>query len=258
MNHFDTLSTAERYAKGRPAFHQLVIDRISRTLQLQDKVDRALDIACGTGLSSRPLLNIAKEVHGTDHSEHMLAYARQEPRIHFQQALADNQPFPDHHVDLITVCSAVHWFEIDAFLEECFRIMKSHACLVLYDNFFLAEMEGEASFQSWVRDKYLIQYPSPPRNNSYDWSPKNLAQHGFDLRETDRYQNPISMTRGQLILYFTTQSNIAAAIEREHTSYAEVEAWLDQELDSFFPTKNAIRTLRFGSWIRYLAKLENK
>ena len=132
MNYFSPKNTAERYAKGRPYFHPNTIEKISTTLNLKHKIDKALDVACGTGLSTKALLDIAESVYGTDTSEEMLNYASLNESIHFQKAQAEQLPFSDLEFDLVTVCSGVHWFQIDVFLKESHRILKTNAWLVLY------------------------------------------------------------------------------------------------------------------------------
>lgn len=257
MNYFDFSSVAERYAKGRPYFHPNTVRKIGQFLQLDGKLDRILDVACGTGLSSKALTDIGEEVIGTDISEEMLAYARQNREIQFVQSPAEELPFPDQYVDLITVSSGVHWFDIDAFLKECQRLLKPQSHLVLYENYFLAEMEGNETFQPWVRKVYLKKYPTPPRNRGYDWGEDNLSRFGLQMLKEDRFTNTISFNRDQLILYLTTQSNITAALESGQTHYAEVEVWLEQELSTFFPDKGSIRHINYGNWIKYIQKVSS-
>ncbi|MEO8412844.1 MAG: hypothetical protein ABI472_04265 [Ginsengibacter sp.] len=52
MNYFNTKTAAERYSKGRPGFHGNTIQHIKDYLPPDKKLDKALDIACGTGLST--------------------------------------------------------------------------------------------------------------------------------------------------------------------------------------------------------------
>lgn len=72
MNYFDPISAATRYSKGRPDFHSNTIGRIQEYLFPGQSVGKALDIACGTGLSTKALLDVADEVYGTDISTAML------------------------------------------------------------------------------------------------------------------------------------------------------------------------------------------
>src|SRR4051812_20323871 len=104
----------------------------------------------------------------------MLNLAPQDPRIRYALAPAEQQPFPGHSFELLTVSSGVHWFNIDQFLQEAQRLLKAKAWLVIYDNYFIGEMENQAAFKQWFSEIYLGKYPSPPRHDSYDWSNSQL------------------------------------------------------------------------------------
>jgi ubiquinone/menaquinone biosynthesis C-methylase UbiE len=254
MNYFSPKAAAERYAKGRPDFHSNTIKHIRDYLHLDQKLDKALDIACGTGLSTKALLEIAQDVYGTDASKEMLKLALLPGKIHYSVALAENQPFTDHYFDLITVSSGVHWFHIDHFLEEVNRLLKSMCYLVLYENHFIAEMVGNEKFTNWFVDVYLKTFPSPPRNNAYSWTNEKLNSKNFNFIGEEKFKNPISFTKKQLALYFTTQSNIIAAVEEGGSTYEQVDHWLDRELSSFFDDDYAVREIYYGNWIKYIQK----
>jgi ubiquinone/menaquinone biosynthesis C-methylase UbiE len=113
MNYFGPKTSAEKYAKGRPDFHDNIIKRIRDFLRLDVKLEKALDIAWGTGLSTKALLSLATKVYGTDISQEMLNLALHTDKINYSVAPAEHQPFPDNQFDLITVSSGVHWFQID-------------------------------------------------------------------------------------------------------------------------------------------------
>jgi ubiquinone/menaquinone biosynthesis C-methylase UbiE len=255
MNYFESKHTAERYDKGRPYFHGNTMERIKTFLQLNKKLDQALDIACGTGFSTQALLDIAQHVYGTDSSEEMLRYARCPDKIDYSIAIAEQQPFPGLVFDLVTVCSGVHWFDIDTFLAEAGRIVKSQGWLILYDNFFLSEMKDAIEFRSWFPEIYLAKFPSPARNSSYDWSNENVNRKNFILQKEEVFNNEVSFSKEDLILYFTTQSNISSAVESGAYSYAEIENWLNIELEPFFSEPTEKRTLYYGNKIQYLQKM---
>ena len=86
MNYFNPKTAAERYSKGRPDFHSYTIKHVKDYLHLNKKLDNALDIACGTGLSTKPLLEIATHVYGTDTSQEMLNLAAQTDKINYSVA----------------------------------------------------------------------------------------------------------------------------------------------------------------------------
>jgi ubiquinone/menaquinone biosynthesis C-methylase UbiE len=254
VNYFDLRAAAERYSKGRPAFHSNTIKHIANYLQLRKKLDSALDVACGTGLSMHALLAIATHVYGTDISPEMLKHALHSDKINYSIAPADRQPFANSFFDLITVSSGVHWFDIDKFLEEAYRLLKSTSWLVLYENHFIAEMVGTADFAKWFADVYLKRFPSPARNNSYLWTNENLHPKNFGFIGEERFKNAVALNKKQLALYFTTQSNVISAVERNEITFEEVEHWLKKELASFFEDDHTERVINYGNWIKYVQR----
>jgi ubiquinone/menaquinone biosynthesis C-methylase UbiE len=254
MKYFDPKTAAERYSKGRPDFHSNTMKHIKDFLHLDSKVSNALDIACGTGLSTKALLEIATNVYGTDTSQEMLNYALHSDKIYYLIALAEQQPFGDNIFDLITVSSGVHWFEIDKFLIEANRLLKSRSWLVLYENHFIAEMVGNDNFTDWFPNVYLKKFPSPPRNTAYAWTNENLNPKNFNFITEERFKNSVILTKKQLALYFTTQSNIISAVEKNQTTYEQVESWLGQELTPFFDNENTTQTINYGNWIKYIQR----
>lgn len=254
MNYFSPETAAARYAEGRPYFHANTIARITAFLQLEDKVDNALDIACGTGLSTKALLPIAKNIWGIDTSPEMLKRAAIADNIQYAVSSAEDLPFAEQTFDLLTVSSGVHWFNIESFLKEAGRVMKMQANLITYDNYFISEMEGVAGFDHWFPEVYLQKFPSPPREKTFDWSNENINAKGFQFLHEETFKNPVVFNKEKLILYFTTQSNITAAVTAGSYDYAEIEQWLDKELSPFF-NDSEWRTVYFGNWIKYLRKI---
>ncbi len=252
MNYFNTKPAAERYSVGRPDFHRNTIKHIKDFLRIEAKLDRALDIACGTGLSTTALLEIATNVYGTDISHDMLNLAPKMGGIKYTIAPAEEQPFPDNSFDLITVSSGIHWFDIDKFLIEACRLLKSKSWLILYENYFSAEMVENASFKTWFTSFYLKKYPSPPRNNKYHWTKENLYPKNLDFVFEITYQNSIVFNKKDLALYFTTQTNIISAVEKGETTYEIAEHWLAEELSAFFDNENTTHTIEYENWIKFI------
>ena len=254
MNYFNPKSAAERYSKGRPDFHSNTIKHIKEYLHLDKKLDNVLDVACGTGLSSKALLEISVNVYGTDISQEMLKLALLPDKIKYALAPAEMQPFPDKTFDLITVSSGVHWFDIDKFLAEANRLLKSKSWLILYENHFIAEMIGHDNFSSWYPNVYIKKFPSPQRNNSYSWTNENLISRSFAFLGEEVFKNTVDFTKEELALYFTTQSNIISAVEKKLTTFEDAENWLLQELTPFFDGADSTRIINYGNWIKYIQK----
>lgn len=45
---------------------------------------------------------------------------------------AEELPFPDGSVDLLTAASAAHWFDAERFIKEAIRVLKPRGCLALF------------------------------------------------------------------------------------------------------------------------------
>ncbi|XP_051564712.1 putative methyltransferase DDB_G0268948 isoform X2 [Myxocyprinus asiaticus] len=103
----------------------------------------AVDLGCGTGQNSRLLAPHFQEVVGIDVSESQLEEARAVPgfpNLSYRVGTAEELPFPNGSVDLLTAASAAHWFDPERFLKEAVRVLKPQGCLALFgygDNFKL-------------------------------------------------------------------------------------------------------------------------
>jgi len=125
MRHFEQEEIANRYANYRPQVQTPIVETIAEELAWKKNPKQfktALDIACGTGHSTKPLLDYADSVMGSDISESMLQEAREAlPDIDFRLSPAETLAFDDNSIDLITVGFAYHWFDQISFLREAAR-----------------------------------------------------------------------------------------------------------------------------------------
>lgn len=253
MNYFIHASTAERYARGRPYFHPLVIDRVRSLLQLARPVPAALDVACGTGQSALALTEVASSVIAIDVSPAMLAQAPAHERICYREAPAEELPLEDQSVDLITVSLAFHWLDRTPFLAEARRVLRRGGTLVIYWNDFYGRMKENAKFESWTFASYLKRYPKPPRNNQ-PLTEDDARINGFTFVSRERYTNDIVFSPEELVHCLMTHSNIIAAVERDGESISDAHSWLIDTVSPLF--ENATGTFVFGGEIWCLRHIE--
>jgi ubiquinone/menaquinone biosynthesis C-methylase UbiE len=254
MNYFAPHTAAQRYAIGRPDVHSYTIHQLRDFLHLDEKLDRILDVACGTGLSTKALLELGNDVYGTDIATEMLELAPDKDLIHYSVAPAEEQPFTEGHFDLITVSSGIHWFDIPRFLGEASRLLKSRSYVVLYENYFDPSLQSDPGFSEWTANVHYKRFPSPQRNK-YHWSDETTRPFGLHYITEWRSTYSIPMTKNQFATYLTTQSNVIAAVESGTLSFETVDAWLDGELDPFFSPASEPRFIKFGNWIKFLQKI---
>src|SRR3989339_458461 len=77
----------------------------------QEKVDKCLDIASGTGRLSAKLLQVADNVYGVDLSEEVLKIAKNKyPQINFSLGESVALPYEDNFFDLVVINGSLHHF----------------------------------------------------------------------------------------------------------------------------------------------------
>jgi ubiquinone/menaquinone biosynthesis C-methylase UbiE len=254
MNPFTRKCAAVRYASGRPYFHPIVISRVRERLALKQPLSIALDVGCGTGLSSVALLEITKRIVGVDSSADMIALAARNSRINYVIASAEYIPFNAPVFDLITLSEVIHWLDWLVFLEKARSVLQPQGALVIYDNFFVASQpEAGPEFKSWFTNEYLRRYPKPPRaiiplEDSETWQ-----KLGFRLFHFERYENVVNFSAQRLMDYLLTQSAVIVAVEGGRGEIGAVRSWLSENIKRFF--KDSIRLrFRFEGPIAFLQR----
>jgi SAM-dependent methyltransferase len=244
---------ARRYALARPYFHPLIA-RMIATFTSTTRFSLALDVACGTGQSSRALVAIADRVHAIDVSPAMVAEAESHAPVFYGVASAESLPFPDDSFNLITVGLAFHWFDQVKFLREAHRVLKTDAWLVIYNSGFFGEMAENAAFSKWAQKKYPKRFPTPPRHNR-NVDEETIGTLGFTLQRTEKFTHDEKMRAEQLTGYLLTQTNVIAAVESGTVPLETAAKWIHNGIKPFF--NNKVRTMKFGGSISFLRGLND-
>lgn len=133
-------ATADDYAKHRPQYPDALYDWIETTCGLADKrktghLPFVLDVACGTGISSRPLASRGYRVTGIDANEDMLVKARMVAApVTYQRGDAEALGVAAACADLITAAQAFHWFDANRAIAEFRRALKPDGWVCIYWN----------------------------------------------------------------------------------------------------------------------------
>jgi SAM-dependent methyltransferase len=120
MTTFDEL--AEAYEAGRigysPELYNMLVG-----FGLNPKLT-VIDVACGTGLASRPLIQNGVHVTGIDVSEPMLEKARAKYPGTWIVASAEKIPFTDANFDVAICAQSIHHLDRPVAMAEMVRVVK--------------------------------------------------------------------------------------------------------------------------------------
>ena len=245
MHIFDTQRVAQGYTKDRPYFHPVVIDKVREYLNIARELKNGLDVGCGAGLSTIALKQICERVVGIDPSSEMIAAATPTTGVEYFPFPAENIPL-DEKFDIITLSGAIDWIDRPKFFQEAKRLLTQDGLIVIYDNDFSGQMQGNPKFKQWHTD-FLKKYPRPPRDNS-PLDKEQLHENGFSLQRLENYQNEISYNLTEFINYLFTQSNVTTALRSANAKQLRDE--LTNSLKPFF--KNKQQTLIYTGYIWHI------
>lgn len=249
-NPFNSEPVARRYAHGRPFYHRSALGLAARQLGISH-ARLAIDVGCGTGLSSQALLELADHVIAIDASAAMLRAAPPHPRGRYLVAAAEQIPLGDAAADLATVGAAFHWFDQQRAFAELARVLCGGAGLVVYSDFFHGQLSGQPTFASWLKEAYLPRYPTPPRHAYFD--PAAALPAGFGDVSYAEDDIRIPLTGAQLADYLLSQSNAATAIESGAITADALRDQILGETAVFFPPRghaDAVFGIRVWTTIR--------
>lgn len=244
---YDSERMADGYATARPPVHPQVIDIAHQ--RLGGDFDCALDVGCGSGLSTAPLSALARRVYGVEPSVPMLLRsARVAPRAHFAAACAEDLPFPGRCFDLLAAAGSLNYADLARFFPEARRVLRPRGGVLIYDFSQGSEFDDSPLLARW-HDEFKRRYPSPP---CPDIVPEQLplAGHGFRLSWKEEFCIGIVMSEEAYLAYTLTETNVAAAPD----DFALVRSWCADSLRPVFGGRS--HEVLFRGYVAWAEKAE--
>ncbi|NNE62318.1 MAG: methyltransferase domain-containing protein [Woeseia sp.] len=205
-NPFDRRQTMAGYQRYRPEYHEIPFRMLRE--HLGRHLDRGLDVACGTGTSTLPLLTICNLVSGCDSSSAMLALAPATPGVEFKLSPAETLPYAGHHFSLVSVSMGYHWFDEKRFLREVERVLKPGGYLCVNNYGFEGTMRSNTAFKAFHRKFYRETFlPSPRRGAEF---PSRQFLGGLTYCAQFRFEKFHTMDLEHFTGFLMTQSNVLA------------------------------------------------
>jgi ubiquinone/menaquinone biosynthesis C-methylase UbiE len=253
VNHFDSPDVAERYAGSRPRRHGRILGLMQQHLAGELPLAKALDVGCGPGHSTVALLPLAGSVVGLDASSFMLAQADRHPQIQYRKGYAEALPFRDGEFDLLTVCSAYHWFDQERFLTEAARVLRRGGHLVLYKVGSTGRIANCPDFEEWRREVFRMRYPKAARNDEV-LTQEKAVRFGFHDVARECTTHVLRQNLGDYVDNLLTHSSLIRGIDVHDEPVLVARAWLCEELRPFFPNGEA--EFAHEDWIHLLRREE--
>ncbi len=183
--------SASLYHESRPRFPQEALRILLR--YLEEKPIDAVDLGCGTGLSTAALAEISETVIGIDPNADMLAqagsYLSGRSGVHLLCGTAEALPLESESADLIVCSQSFHWMDPETAIPEICRVLRDGGLFatVDYDWPGVYTLDCELAYRALIdqSERIIGQHPEIV-GNSHKWS---KSKHCENLRRfgTFRY-----------------------------------------------------------------------
>jgi SAM-dependent methyltransferase len=120
---------AADYARFRPSYPDELFDFLASVAPSRES---AWDCGTGNGQAAVALAERFARVVGTDPSAAQIERAPARPNLRFAVASAEASALPPASADLVTVATAIHWFDLDRFYAEARRVLKPRGVLAVW------------------------------------------------------------------------------------------------------------------------------
>ena len=241
---------AASYAYDRPPLHRHIIQRVKEYLPITGRLQRALDVGCGAGLSTAALVSLALTVVGLEPARAMLTHRRAvAPQALFLVGRAERLPFSAGAFDLITAAGSLNYADVDLFLPEAARALAPSGVLIIYDFSAGRRMRGGHQLDEWFAT-FARRYPSPP-GDALDVRGLAYSRAGLRLQAYEELEIAVPMTLSAYLLYVLSATSVEWAIVRGMPEKA-IRAWCQRTLADVFGDTS--RDVLFEAYVAYVIR----
>jgi ubiquinone/menaquinone biosynthesis C-methylase UbiE len=230
------------YARYRPGYPAELIEYI---LGFCNERNVAWDCATGNGQAAVILSEYFNEVDATDISAQQLANAVQKPNILYRVAPAESTPFADNRFDLITVATAYHWLNWEAFRAEVLRVGKPGSVIAAWAyNVIRAEDEAIDKIIQQFYWNIIGQYWDPERR--YVDQAYATVDFNFTPLPSKEFSHHVLWDKQTFKGYLHTWSAVQKYIRENNQSPV---TFIDDEVDSVWK-ENEPKAFHFPLFLR--------
>jgi SAM-dependent methyltransferase len=185
----------ENYVRYRPGYPPEVLETLKLECGLK-REHRIADIASGTGIWTRLLLENGNRIYGVEPNAGMREAAERMllrfPNFTSVAATAEAITLPDHSIDFVTAAQAGHWFNRQQARQEFVRILKPEGWLVLLWNERITDStpflrDYEQLLLSFGTDYEDVRHERTTDSVNEFFDPAPFAERTFPMRQEFDY-----------------------------------------------------------------------
>jgi SAM-dependent methyltransferase len=220
---------AAEYAKYRPGYPAELFEYLN---SIASGHELAWDCAAGNGQAAMGLVPYFNKITASDASAKQIENAVTHPKIKFTVASAENSGLESSSADMITVATAIHWFNLDMFFKEAARVLKPGGVLAAW-NYAQANVNEEVDK---LLDKYLYEilddYQSPEFRRGLKM--ETSIELPFKKIDVPQFENRIGWNLHDYVNFIMTWSPTQAYIQRNDANPLDLikdelkKAWGDE------------------------------
>jgi SAM-dependent methyltransferase len=120
---------SELYVRYRPTYPQQLYEYLSSLVNGRDLV---WDCGTGNGQAARDLKSYFKKVIATDPSEQQIRNCTALTGVDYRVERSEESSLETGSADLITIATALHWFDFDKFYSEAKRVLKDDGIIAAW------------------------------------------------------------------------------------------------------------------------------
>ena len=228
---------AKEYARHRPTYPGAMFDYLS---SLSPARELAWDCGTGNGQAALALAKRFQHVIATDASAAQIEHAFPHERVEYRVEPSEQTSIAPESVDLITVGTAVHWFDFAAFYEEVRRVGKPEGILAVWTYHFPVI---DPAIDRWLEHLYWVTLKGfwPERIHYLEERYQTLP-FPFEEIRSPTFEMEASWTLGDLIGFVASWSAVRKLLEARGGTGLEVQV---KELESIWGKETEAKKIRW-------------
>ncbi|MBK5286587.1 MAG: class I SAM-dependent methyltransferase [Bacteroidia bacterium] len=246
MSYFSQQSS--HYARNRPTYPDELFSFLSGLCKSHEVV---WDCATGNGQAARSLSKYFKKVFATDSSPEQISRAFQKENIFYSVAPAEHSALENNSVDLVTVATAVHWFNIPEFYEEAERVLKTNGVLAVWG---YAGCKINPEIDTILDDfafNIILNYWRP--ETKLNWQDKyETINFPYKLIDSPKFTAIAQYNFDDLIHYLNSWSSVQSYKEKNNSNPVDL---IYPQLEKVWREKNSVRKVEWDLFLKCGRKL---